>query len=67
MTGRLRIRRDFDWSCVVWSGPDEASPSACSRCRLMLAEDAVPLLLWNPEGACIALCNDCAESAMERA
>ena len=49
----------FDWTQVSWGGPDEQVAEACSYCDAPLAEDSVPLMIWNSDGWCAQFCDAC--------
>lgn len=63
MQTRLRMRKGFDWTRVVWTRPDSPPPAVCSYCSGALSD--VPLMMWNSRGACISFCDDCVERHME--
>lgn len=59
----LAPKPGFDWGKVMWSPPDGKIAPLCSMsdCLAHIAEDSVPIMFWNPEGAMAHFCDACAE------
>jgi hypothetical protein len=49
----------FIWQAVSWGGPDERVSDICSYCDAPIADDDVPLILWNDVGWCARFCDAC--------
>jgi hypothetical protein len=49
----------FDWTRVQWGAPDARRTEICSYCGDELAEDSVPLIIWNKDGWCAEFCDHC--------
>ena len=58
-TIELYPKPGFDWTLVNWGGPDQVRTDKCSYCDADLAEDDVPLILWNSRGWCAEFCRAC--------
>jgi hypothetical protein len=62
MTARLTFKPGIAGH-LVWSGPDSLIAPFCSLCQAHIPRDAAPLKMWNSEGACVQLCDDCSKRA----
>ncbi len=61
MPDALRPSRGFNWQAVSWGGPDEPPSDTCSYCEAPIADDDVPLIIWNAEGWAARFCDACQE------
>lgn len=60
----LRAKPGFDWSRVIWGGPQDRRTEHCSYCGARLSpapdeDDSIPLMLWKQDGSCAEFCEDC--------
>jgi len=49
---------------LAWSRPDSAIAPFCSVCQAHIAEDDVPLMMWDGAGACVQFCDECAQEGI---
>jgi hypothetical protein len=56
---QVRFREGLDPSLLNWGGPDEEISFTCSICDAEIAEDAVPLRPYLPNGWALVLCDGC--------
>jgi hypothetical protein len=61
----LRFKRDFNFERLTWSRPDSHIIPFCSICFRHMPEEKVPMMMWNDEGACVQLCDECIERWIE--
>jgi hypothetical protein len=54
----------FDWSRVRWDGPYQRQRDDCSYCGAAIDDDAVPLRMWNQQGASCVFCDRCDGAAL---
>jgi hypothetical protein len=56
----LAPKPGFDWTLVVWGGPDEPRTEFCSYCGDALdGENSVPLILSTANGWVAEFCDHC--------
>lgn len=63
MTG-LRLKAGV-FEKLVWSRPDSRITPFCSMCQAHISGDAVQMLMWSSEGACVQFCDACSETCFE--
>lgn len=49
---------------LTWSRPDSRIAPFCSLCQAHIPAEAVPLMMWDGNGACVQFCDDCADNAI---
>jgi hypothetical protein len=59
MSATLRPRLGFLWCNVKWGAPDDRVSESCSYCGEPIADDEVPLRLWNKAGWACQFCRAC--------
>jgi hypothetical protein len=63
---RLQFKPDFDHQRkLIWSRPDSSIAPFCSVCFKHIADEAVPLKMWDAKGSCAQFCADCVEKYLE--
>lgn len=57
----LKTAPGFDWSRVVWGGPNDERTQHCSYCGEPFPDDDnfMPLILWKHEGSAAEFCEQC--------
>jgi hypothetical protein len=56
---KLIFREGFEHHRLAWGRPDSPVRELCAYCHAKLPE--APLMMWNNDGYCISLCDDCLE------
>jgi hypothetical protein len=59
MTSPLEPKPGFDWAKVRWTGPYALVDETCSYCGGPIADDSVPLRLWNSQSWAAVFCVIC--------
>lgn len=55
----LKPNPGFDWDHISWGKPDSVRSALCSYCSAGISEDAVPLILFRPDGHVAQFCDKC--------
>lgn len=63
--GRLELRGEVA-ARLVWSRANSRITPFCSLCQRHIADDDVPLMIWNRAGDMAQLCDDCALTAIRK-
>jgi hypothetical protein len=59
---KLKAKPGFDWGRVAWGRPDSPVRPLCAYCHAAIDEEAVPLMMWKPDGSMAQFCDDCIET-----
>lgn len=58
----LKPKHGFDWGRIIWSPADGHILPFCSYCQGHIAEDDLPLTMWDEAGRMAHFCDPCMET-----